>query len=287
MTHGSDTRKARMALAATLVAVAGGTVALVVGTANVTAVPAVALESGVVRAAAPDLAWPDEGIAQGARFEPPWTRGVPESRIVLTRGAHPRPVGAFAVELEREGWVRWGPVDAQTRPAAAPDRVRLNELLPKAEVRIVGPGGAERPCDRWMFGRWHCGPDDWNYVGETTVVVRDRPQECIWAHPVDGALVIRFADVPRGATLTGKHMLSDIAAQSDVPGDITLDIRVDGESVSTRTQALRRGLATFRVALPEGPELMDLEFEITAETTAQRHFCFDGSIRDFPEEVEQ
>ena len=151
----------------------------------------------------------------------------------------------------------------------------------RAQVSIVRADGTTRVCDRWVFGRWICGPEPWHYVGVSEVNVRGRAERCIWAHPhEEGTLRVAFPGVGSG-TLTGRHALSDVGVTSDVEGDVPFVIRVGADVVETRNQTQRSGFVPFRVRLEhEAPAT--LAFEIGNDVVAQRHFCFEATLQPLP-----
>lgn len=218
------------------------------------AVPAELAEGAVVETFVPDRVALE---SPGAEFRPPWFVGAPDVRAIVTRGEHPRPRGLFVDPRRAEGWARWD-VDNQDANDAEPARARTAstyDFLPAlrdARVSIVNGDGVERVCADWLFGRWYCGPDSWNYIGPTPVTVRNRETECIWAHPTaEGTIRIAFEDVPVGRLIAGRHMLSDTAAESGIDGGVELVIRIDGQEVARKRQNPRAGASSFRVRMAE------------------------------------
>ena len=282
-------------LACVILAVTVGMIALV--PRNNPAPPASVSADTVLRVYGVDLMWPT-GVPHNALTQPPWTVGVPDrAESVVTKSVQARPAGAFG-EAERDGvWRRWGVTETAQVDAAEFVDVRFQDELRHARVSVLDGEGVERPCDAWMFGRWFCGPEAWNFVGVASVVVRDRPTECIWAHPTaEGTLRIAFDDVPLGRVLVATTYLSDAAASSGNDGQVRWSATVDGVSVVDRVQRYRRGGMAARIDVPDAlrdadperelPTTVDVAFDISAESVAQQHFCFVATLRGVVEEAE-
>lgn len=188
----------------------------------------------------------------------------------------------------RGGWLRIEYVPRDEAAAVAPpalSSVDLAASIDRAVVSIVRPDGTERTCDRFVFGRWVCGPDEWNHVSVTDVVVRERAAPCIWAHPTaEGELRITFPALPRAASLTGRHALADTAADIPDGAPVAFDIDVDGVRVSERSQANRRGWTSWRAAVPDSESAtMDVTFRVRADAVGARHFCFTAALSMRPD----
>lgn len=269
-----------LGLVITGLAVVFGLVGLVRGAPSSAAIPHELAAGAVVRATGVDAVASSRDLPSTVRFEPQWVRGVPRpAGAVVTRGDSPLPQSDFVLAARADGWVRWELVEPPAAPTGPRARFTFAEHLGQATVTV---GGSEsgRVCNTWIFGKWQCGPDPWNYVGEADVQVRGRMQHCIWAHPSDeGSLSLEFTDVPLGTMISGRHMLGDVGVSNQEEGEISLRIFVDGELVGDRVQQQRAGLNTFRFTLDEPPEVGDVRFEIDAEVTAQRHFCFTAQTR--------
>lgn len=254
-----------------------GVFGLLRGAPVVAPLPLELVDDAVVRA--PGV---DDVASAPARFEPPWTRGVSTGAgAVITRGATPRPASEFVESARANGWIRWDLVNPPASTAGA-NRYVFGEHLAEARVS-VGEGDARRQCGTWLFGRWQCGPHPWNYVGSGEVSVRGRTQQCIWAHPSDeGPVSIAFDDVPLGNLISGRHMLADVGVSNTTPGDVRLRVWMDETLLGERTQTQRRGLNTFRFPISDPPDRASVRFEIDADVTAQRHFCFTAQARRTP-----
>ena len=218
--------------------------------------------------------------ATGWRAQPPWSTEVSASRL-LAAGLDPSPRWRWTPAGSAGGWTLFDPRhdDADTPESMRePTPTAFGAQLRRAQVSILHEDGTARACDRWVFGRWICGPEPWHYVGVTEVAVRGRQERCIWAHPhSEGTLRIAFPGVGAG-TLTGRHGLSDVGATSDVDGDVPFVIRVGDEVVETRNQTRRSGFTPFRVRL-EHAAPATLAFEVGNDVVAQRHFCFEATLQ--------
>ena len=260
-----------------------GVLGVVMGAPANEPIPAELVDNAVVRASAVDAFAGGSSLPSSVRFEPPWTRGEPAGAVaVVTRGEQPRPHALFAEGAQTDEWTRWDLIEPPRDAVASTERFLFGDNLGQAEVS-VGEGESARACGSWLFGRWQCGPHPWLYVGEGEIQVRGRPQRCIWAHPSDeGPLQILFRDVPLGDIVSGRHMLADVGVRNGVPGDVTFRVFVDDELLGERTQPQRQGLNTFRFSISDAAERGDVRFEVSAEVTAQRHFCFTAQTRPSP-----
>ena len=279
------------AIIALIVGVASTVLPLQCGSAS--APPAWFFDDGttVLRANRPDEVALSGAVPFETQFVAPWTPFSPSRSdlldVVFRTGTRlpPMPAGADIETVGVPEWVRMvavGPEASDEQPSRQV-RIEVADHLRSAEVSIERPDGTVRRCDRWLFGRWFCGPGDWNYVGPAEVQIRGRAEHCLWAHPTtEGTLVVSFPDLPRASLVTGRHGISDLGATSDVVGEFTFEVRVDGEVLESRRQARRRGMTSFRVATGlDEVETFDLEFRVGGETTSQRHFCFTALVRDF------
>lgn len=169
---------------------------------------------------------------------------------------------------------------AESAPDDGDTTVSLVERVRDARVSVVGDG-ATRACDRWLFDRWFCGPEPWLYVGATELSVRGRPWRCIWAHPTsEGALEIAFDGLPAGGSLRGRYAYADAAADRATGEGVTLEVVVDGESVTRVVAPIERGHGTWRANLPGDATVATLR--VTSTELAQRHFCVDAAVRSEP-----
>ncbi len=178
-----------------------------------------------------------------------------------------------------------GSYGGEAEPSPRQRRISLSSDIRGAVVEVVSANGAVRACDAWAFGRWECGPDAWNFVGSSEVMVREQPQTCLWMHPVaDATLRVTWPDVPAGR-VSGRTALSDLAADNADAGPVNVRIRWGGEEVVDREHAPERGWRRFSrmVGTPvlrdgSGDErppaaTADVVLEVHAENVGQRHFC--------------
>jgi hypothetical protein len=244
------------------------------------------------------IAAPDRALALGTdpgdlTVLPPWHRGGPVGDgLALLRhscaGATPlRGSGQHPDQHVRAGRLErfdWGP-PPPGQEVSSPTWDLLDEIR-SLRVSVVSASGVARPCERWVFGRWVCGPDAWNYVGATTVAVRDREERCLWAHPTaEGVLRIETGRLPPGATLRGRGGLSDGAAANEDAAPVRLRVfvvRPDDQSPGApaleREFPSRRGWSNWRVELPDA-EGVRVRVEVDAADVGQRHFCLTASAR--------
>jgi hypothetical protein len=260
--------------------------------------PAVALlcdADTVVRIAGPERRIPSDVAACDALFLPPWAElpeaSAPYQLALGTSSAAyivpPRSRTSAGVELPGEiSTVQISPIDAVDERTDDGGVIDLADRIRSMRVLVEAPDGSVRNCDRWLFGRWFCGPGDWNYVGASEVVVRTRAERCIWAHPTEeGVLVARIDGLPGGALLRGRMAFSDAAADNADGGPVQFRVHAwptagvpAPEPVLDREQANRRGWSSWRVNLPAGDNIT-VEFRVSAEDVGQRHFCFTASVR--------
>jgi hypothetical protein len=106
----------------------------------------------------------------------------------------------------------------------------------------------------------------------------------IFAHPHEEvALHLRFEEVRLGARLLVQGGLDDRVVVWR-RGDVTVEVRVDGESIGTSVVANEPGLQwevldTSELAAERaGP--VSLELVVTAEDAGQRWLCLDAAVLD-------
>lgn len=238
-----------------------------------------------VRASAPDLVHGALVDTSRARVRPPWTRGAPAdgSLVVTPAPLLPRPFGLFSPTTGApQGWRAWTGPESE---APAPASRDLAELLSGARVSIVSDDGTERVCDRWVFGRWVCGPNSWNWVGPAEVRVRGRRRACVWMHPSEeGTVRVELGSFAGGSQLRGYVMLDDGAVAEEESGVVTLTILADGRRIASRDQGNRPGTTSVRERLPSADEPVALALEVDADATGRRHFCVELSVLEPSEE---
>ncbi|MDP7113308.1 MAG: hypothetical protein QGH45_15155, partial [Myxococcota bacterium] len=151
------------------------------------------------------------------------------------------------------------------------------------EPHVPAASGPRRPRS---VRRW--GDDWWQYVGEVDDVCGGFSRAAIWAHPVrDGALVLRYEDVPLGDRIDGFMGVSDRSFSSleakkkgkkRVRIETTeLEVWIDGELLTTVTGCREPGWRGFRIdttAFADGTH--DVTFRIHTERFANHWFSFDA-----------
>jgi hypothetical protein len=183
--------------------------------------------------------------------------------------------GAKRIVSERHG--RFGvvgfEVDALKRPS-----YDFVEGIGAARVSLRHPDGRIEPCPR-RRRRHVCPRFKHAWVGKRSVEVSGRRVECIWAHPYRGAVLrIEFPSVPRASKVEGRIALSDAAVRH--AGAAPVHFRVEAGGLGASFVAPnRRGFTPFTLDLAKrgGPSIPGtVAFEIRADNTGARHFCFDA-----------
>ncbi|MFT5992393.1 MAG: hypothetical protein ACI82G_001391, partial [Bradymonadia bacterium] len=107
---------------------------------------------------APDIIHLPRGVSVVA----PWLRM--EAGTVLLREGQVLRDGARAALDEGSGDLtddgRWRLLSTDLPAPTAHSRWNARENLRDAVVSV-----GDRRCESFVFGRWRCGPDHWNYVG--------------------------------------------------------------------------------------------------------------------------
>lgn len=295
-----------VACGAAAVAVSFGS-AIRADAAKPAALAAICEADTVVRVAAPERRIPAGSTACDAMMIPPWA-ALPDSPVAyqLLLGDSSAPfLRPAPMRLGEETPIGAGfsmvpvtPLVSGNEPAAESDAVDLLDRVRSMRIRVERDDGTSRTCDRWLFGRWYCGPGDWNYVGAAEVVVRTRTERCIWAHPTDeGDVVAQIDGLPGGASIRGRMAFSDAAADNEAGDSVQFTVRAwnapDGANTAAifeREHANRRGWSSWRANLPAG-DSVTVEFRISAQNVGQRHFCFTASVRpqavDAPERIDE
>ena len=244
--------------------------------------PAQALLTG------PDIHFPN-GLPSGVNLNPPWSQAEREwagAPVITCRSCRvPWPPEESAVVEDVQGGMRistW----IGSQPGAVPTPVagglELTELLDSARV-LIRSADHERECVR-AFGRFRCGPEDWLWVGLSTVRIQDRDESCIWMHPTsEGTLVLRWDSLTRTGIVRGRAGVSDQAAATGRESTVDLSVVVDGTSALQEQFRFERGLQSWRVSLPAGGPTMQLALEVSAADVGMAHFCVTGSLSGQPE----
>jgi hypothetical protein len=233
--------------------------------------------------AGPDLHFPS-GLPAGWTLSAPWSHAEPEwvgTPMVTCRSCRQpwRPAESSVVN-EVQGGMRittWIGSDVGVQVAPTSSAFELLETLETARVSVRSPD-AERECVR-AFGRFRCGPEDWIWVGASTVRIQERDETCIWMHPTsEGALVLRWDELPRRGILRGRAGVSDQAAATGRESTVDLSVVVDGTVALQESFGFVQGLQSWRVDIPAGEPTMQLALQVSAADTGMAHFCVVGSL---------
>lgn len=150
---------------------------------------------------------------------------------------------------------------------------RAEEHLRAAQVTIRRPGGAEDACHYAdEDARWHCGAQDFAFVGGYAGLAAGRPFRCLWLHPHPGGAttVLRWPDLSLGDHLEAHlRLLDDVA-----PGPPTrLQVFAAGQSLGTLTASDGREHPDLDVDLHAGSGHGELRVEISAPSNDWRLAC--------------
>lgn len=168
--------------------------------------------------------------------------------------------------------------DALSAPV---DRVLydMGDNLTKARVGLSN--STRGPCSR-SWGRFICGPQEWQHVYQTVVEFLDTPmRRCIWAHPQDGgSLVMSFDAVPTGHALIGYYGVARSGGTRNTP--VTLHIAVDAEPVHEVRTTRDGRVEVFEVPLHShaDKDALEITFSVDTSNSGQRHFCFNAQVVD-------
>ena len=127
---------------------------------------------------------------------------------------------------------------------------------------------------RQRFGCRGGGPQ---LVGVTIIDDQNyRPRRCIWAHPsLDGALWLRFRDVPLGKKIRGYGGLSYFLARDGLGTPVELVVRAGGRELGRAIHQDEWGWRAFEVPTAElAGTTTEVEIEIRSASPEQRGFCF-------------
>ena len=236
----------------------------------------------------PDLHFPN-GLPAGWKLGAPWSRAESDwsgTPLVTCRSCRvPWPATESTVVDEVQGGMRittWIGSEVGAAAPRAASTLELLDTLDAARVFVRSPDG-ERECVR-AFGRFRCGPEDWIWVGSSTLRMQDRDETCIWMHPTsEGALVLRWDELPRMGMLRGRAGVSDQAAATGRESTVELSVLVDGTVALQQPFRFVQGLESWRVQIPAGAPTMQVSLEVSAADTGMAHFCVLGSLSGEPE----
>ncbi|MBW2731479.1 MAG: hypothetical protein JRH20_03745 [Deltaproteobacteria bacterium] len=153
----------------------------------------------------------------------------------------------------------------------------FHEKLSSAHVSVE-PG---TPKCRRVGKRFVCSPQRWNWVGSYLAEVGHRPYRCIYAHPVRGhKLRIDFARVALGGNIVGYTGIDDFENRKKAKGPVTLTVFVGDEQVGQVLHQNQWPWQRFTIDTHRFVgRFQRVRFEISAEKTAYRHFCFHAEAR--------
>jgi hypothetical protein len=173
---------------------------------------------------APDQMFAQDGSPPESAYWAPWSEAIPTTigdRLVVRTSVARLPLperGHRWLEVEADEHLSLFRVtNADENGTGQSGEIESDEPVfgmgeALQEVWVERTSGSPMRCER-AFGRFRCGPADWNYVGETTQTIEGREQACLWVHPhSEGPLVLTFAVPPGYAGLNASFALSDIAA---------------------------------------------------------------------------
>lgn len=148
-------------------------------------------------------------------------------------------------------------------------------------ARIVAGGLGGNPT--FPAERFECPGGVFFNVGVTVIADEEfRPRRCIWSHPFKGGEIItRFRDVPLGAVIRGHAGMYWMIERERAGAPVTLAVRVDGETVGEATHVDGDGWASFEFPLGAhaGASGAVVEFAVTTQNNAHRHYCFEADTR--------
>ncbi len=204
-----------------------------------------------------------------------WTRLELRDRAAPPQAASTTPIGLWTIlALSAAIAALWlslrAPADAQNAPDAT---FRAEEHLSTAVVSVRKPGSAEQPCT-WQpgDGRWHCGAQDFAFVGPYAGLAAGKPIHCLWLHPHAGnaMTIVKWPELNIGDHLEARlRLLDDVAS-----GQATrLQIFAAGQSVGTLTAMDGRDHPDLDVDLPNGRMRGELRLEISAGDNDWRLAC--------------
>lgn len=204
-----------------------------------------------------------------------WTRLELRDRVAPRQATSVVPVGlwsmlALAVAIAALWLAQRHPAEVQ-KPADA--TFHAEERLATATVAVRKAGSPELPCT-WQpaDGRWHCGAQDFAFVGPYAGLAAGKPMRCLWLHPHAGGAttIVRWADLSLGDHLEARlRLLDDVASGPPT----RLQIFAGGQSLGTLTAQDGRDHPDLDVDLPMGHLRGELRLEISATDNDWRLAC--------------
>ncbi len=204
-----------------------------------------------------------------------WTRLELRDRTAPPQAASMTPIGLWTIlALVVACAAFWLAMRANADFHKAPDATfRAEEHLSTATVAVRKPGAADVPCT-WQAsdGRWHCGAQDFAFVGPYAGLAAGKPMRCLWLHPHAGGAttVVRWPDLNLGDHLEARlRLLDDVASGQPT----RLQIFAAGQSVGTLSASDGRDRPDLDVDLPNGRMRGELRLEIAAGDNDWRLAC--------------
>jgi hypothetical protein len=153
--------------------------------------------------------------------------------------------------------------------------------IDKAKVTLQR-GGDRKDCTTWRDGRWECANSTWEYVGRNILDIDDNPRQCIWAHPVQGAvLAVTYKDVPLSRRIVGNTGLTYIATRVPEGAPVGFEVLIDGRQALTTVNENRRGWNRFEIDTSSmAGTAHEVTFRVRTQRDGMRHFCFMADARD-------
>ncbi len=204
-----------------------------------------------------------------------WTRLELRDRTAPPQAASTTPIGLWTIlTLVVAIASLWLSFRGNAENAKGPDATfRAEEHLNTATVSVRKPGSADQPCT-WQpsDGRWHCGAQDFAFVGPYAGLAAGKPVRCLWLHPHAGGAttIVRWPEVNLGDHLEARfRLMDDVAAGQPT----RLQIFTAGQSLGTLTVTDGRDRPDLDVDLPNGRTRGELRLEISTGNNDWRLAC--------------
>jgi hypothetical protein len=204
-----------------------------------------------------------------------WTRLELRDRAAPPQVGAITPIGlwsvlAFAVAMATLWLSLHGGGEA---PKTADATFRAEQHLATAAVSVRKPGSPDQPCT-WQAtdGRWHCGAQDFAFVGPYAGLAAGKPMRCLWLHPHAGGAttVVRWPDLNLGDHVEARlRLLDDVASGPPT----RLQIFAGGQSIGTLSAQDGRDHPELDVDLPGGRLRGELRLEISVADNDWRLAC--------------
>lgn len=204
-----------------------------------------------------------------------WNRVELRDRTAPPQSASVTPLGLWIVVATAFAMAALvvGPPDARG-PAEPPTaEFRVEDHLSTAKVAIRRSGGGEDPCT-WVEadGRWHCGAQDFAFVGPYVGLAAGKPMRCLWLHPHPGGAttVIRWPELNLGDHIEARLRLLDDVATGPVT---TLQIFAGEQAVGSLSVTDGREHPDMDKDLTTGRGKGELRLELTSPANDWRLAC--------------